>query len=219
MPASAALNPAPSAERRIPAPCGERAASISLRSRGRLLGVEADRTCPAAADLPCRRGYPAAQIMVQPQPRTMANPGPCPPAQAVERSPDARRRLLCRRACGPGLVCLVLASMALAGGPALASSPEAWSAYDRQVRTACQAASGLAAVRVKGQRVDLPSLGLSALLLEGTYPQPHMGGRKGLELCLLEQRSGRASVAEADRLIGPAASPLPGQASSSSALH
>jgi len=65
--------------------------------------------------------------------------------------------------------------------------------------------------------VDLPGLGLSALLLEGTYPQPHMRGRKGLELCLLEQRSGRASVAEADRLIGPAASPLPGQASSSSA--
>jgi hypothetical protein len=75
------------------------------------------------------------------------------------------------------------------------------------------AASGLAAVRVKGQRVDLPGLGLSALLLEGTYPQPHMGGRKGVELCLVEQRSGRASVAEADRLVGPAAAPLPGQGS------
>jgi hypothetical protein len=113
----------------------------------------------------------------------------------------------------PSLAGLLLAATALAGGPALASSPQAWSAYDRQVRTACVAASGLAAVRVKGQRVDLPGLGLSALLLEGTYPQPHMGGRKGLELCLVEQRSGRASVAEADRLIGPAATPLPGQGS------
>jgi hypothetical protein len=147
----------------------------------------------------------------------MATPGPCPPAQAAERSPNAKTRLVRRRACGPGLVGLVLASTALASGPALASSPEAWSVYDRQVRTACQAASGLASVRVKGQRVDLPGLGLSALLLEGTYPQRHMRGRKGLELCLVEQRSGRASVAEADRLIGPAASLLPGQASSSSA--
>jgi hypothetical protein len=78
----------------------------------------------------------------------------------------------------PSLAGLLLAATALAGGPALASSPQAWSAYDRQVRTACVAASGLAAVRVKGQRVDLPGLGLSALLLEGTYPQPHMVGRK-----------------------------------------
>ena len=141
----------------------------------------------------------------------MASPCPLPPAPTAE--PSARARSAARRSGVPSLAGLLLAATALAGGPALASSPQAWSAYDRQVRTACVAASGLAAVRVKGQRVDLPGLGLSALLLEGTYPQPHMGGQKGLELCLVEQRSGRASVAEADRLIGPAATPLPGQGS------
>jgi hypothetical protein len=96
---------------------------------------------------------------------------------------------------------LLLMATALAGGSALASSPESWRAYDRQVRAACVAASGLTAARVKGQRVDLPDLGLSALLLEGTYPQPHMRGQKGLELCLFERRSGRAKVADGDRLF------------------
>ena len=138
----------------------------------------------------------------------MASPCPLPPTPTAEPCPGARDRIACRPARGPGLAGLLLTATALAGGPALASSPQAWSAYDRQVRTACVSASGLAAVRVKGQRVDLPGLGLSALLLEGTYPQPHMRGQKGLELCLVEQRSGRASVAEADRLIGPAAAPL-----------
>ena len=42
------------------------------------------------------------------------------------------------------------------------------------MRNAC-----VAAAQVKGQRVDLPDLGLSALLLEGTYPQPHMRGPEG----------------------------------------
>ena len=145
-----------------------------------------------------------AQITIKPQPRAMASP--CPPA-AAERSPGARSRSSWRRIRGPGLAGLLLVATALASKAALASSPEAWRAYDRQVRAACVAASGLAAARVKGQRVDLPDLGLSALLLEGTYPQPHMRGQRGLELCLLERRSGRASVAEADQLIGPAVSP------------
>jgi hypothetical protein len=110
---------------------------------------------------------------------------------------------------------LLLLAPAFAGGAALASSPEAWRAYDRQVRTACVAASRLAAARVKGKRVDVLDLDISALLLEGTYPQPHMRGQRGLELCLVERRSGRARVAEADQLIGPAmtpAAPGPGAA-------
>ena len=145
-----------------------------------------------------------AQISIKPQPRAMASP--CPPA-AAERSPGARSRSSWRRIRGPCLAGLLLVATALASKAALASSPEAWRAYDRQVRAACVAASGLTAARVKGQRVDLPDLGLSVLLLEGTYPQPHMRGQRGLELCLLERRSGRASVAEADQLIGPAMTP------------
>ena len=107
---------------------------------------------------------------------------------------------------------LLLGAVGVAAGPARASSPEAWSRYDRQVRSACVAASHLAAVRVQGSRIDLPGLGLSSLLLEGTYPQAHMKGQQGLELCVFEQRSGRAAVAEADgwRSAAPVvAAPVP----------
>ena len=141
-----------------------------------------------------------------PQPRTMASP--CPlhtTAPAAERSSRARdrsaSRSTIRRVRMPGLVGLLLVSTALVDGAALASSPDAWRAYDRQVRTACVAASRLAAARVKGKRVDVLDLDISALLLEGTYPQPHMRGQKGLELCLFERRSGRAKVADGDRLF------------------
>jgi hypothetical protein len=38
-------------------------------------------------------------------------------------------------------------------------------------------------------------------MLEGTYPQPHLAGRRGLELCLYNARTGTVRVSEADRLI------------------
>lgn len=103
----------------------------------------------------------------------------------------------------------------MGGSTALASSPEAWKLYDRQVRSACVAASGHTAVRARGSRLDLPSLRLSSLLLEGRYPQAHMNGSLGLELCVFEQRSGRAAVTGADSLLpalgtsAPAGTPAP----------
>jgi len=92
-----------------------------------------------------------------------------------------------------------------------ASSPDAWRAYDQEVRTACLKASRLSQTRVLGGRVDVPVADpppaftpiISALLLEGRYPQPHMAGQKGRELCLFEQRTRRATVAEADNLDKP----------------
>jgi hypothetical protein len=128
-------------------------------------------------------------------------------ALLVER-PDPRG---CRRAALP----LLLVAWALGGSAALASSPEAWRLYDLKVRSACVAASGLTAVRARGSRLDLPTLGLSSLLLEGRYPQAHMNGSLGLELCVFEQRSGRAAVTGADSLLPalgkapPAATPAP----------
>ena len=44
------------------------------------------------------------------------------------------------------------------------------------------------------------------LLLKGRYPQTHMAGMTGLELCLYDGRSRKARVADADRLINPPAS-------------
>lgn len=93
-----------------------------------------------------------------------------------------------------------------------ASSPQAWRAYDQEVRQACLKASGLSRPRVLGDRVDVPvadlapngtTLLISALLLEGSYPQPHMRGQTGRELCLFEQRTRRATVAEAESLDRP----------------
>ena len=99
---------------------------------------------------------------------------------------------------------------------ARASSPAAWKAYDLEVRQACLKASGLQDPRVMGQRVDVPVADvspegntalISALLLEGRFPQHHMGGQKGRELCLFEQRTRRATVAAAEALDRPRPKP------------
>jgi hypothetical protein len=47
------------------------------------------------------------------------------------------------------------------------------------------------------------SLGYSALLLSGLYPQPHMKHKPGRELCLFDRRSRRAAVTVADGLLNP----------------
>lgn len=101
-------------------------------------------------------------------------------------------------------------SLAVAALPASASTPQAWTAYGQQVVKACLAASGLRNPKPAGMRVDLPGGSdalTSALLLEGTYPQPHMAGRRGLELCLYDSRSRQARVAEADRMISVSRKP------------
>lgn len=100
-------------------------------------------------------------------------------------------------------VALLGLALAAAALPARASSPQAWNAYGQQVLKACLAASGLRNPRPAGERVDLPGRAdalSSALLLEGTYPQPHMAGRRGLELCVYDGATRQARVAEADRL-------------------
>ncbi len=106
----------------------------------------------------------------------------------------------------PGALLLVLALAAalIGAGPAGASSPQAWQDYGQQVLKACRVASTLRAPRPAGERVDVNgrSGGLvSALLLEGMYPQPHLAGRRGFELCLYDARSRKASVADANNLL------------------
>jgi hypothetical protein len=109
-----------------------------------------------------------------------------------------------------------MALLGLMATPVGASSPDAWRAYDQEVRSACLKASRLAQPRVLGERTDVPvadltpsggTLLISAVLLEGTDPQAHMGGRKGRELCLFEQRTRRATVADAEALDRPRRQP------------
>ena len=113
----------------------------------------------------------------------------------------------------PGLVVATLAltlAAPLLGSPALASSPAAWAAYDARVRAACRAVTTLVGAVERGDRLDLPGPSLSVLLIEGRYPQSHMQGQRGLELCVFEQATGRASVVAADRLAIPVSSPASG---------
>ena len=87
---------------------------------------------------------------------------------------------------------------------ARASTTDAWKAYGQQVLRACSAASTLRQPRPAGDRLDLPGENgsqFSVLMLEGTYPQVHMAGRRGLELCLYNARSQKVRVIEAEGLV------------------
>jgi hypothetical protein len=103
--------------------------------------------------------------------------------------------------------------VAAAAGSAVASTPQAWSAYDAEVLKACAAASSLRNPHAAGQRVDFDdATGYSALLLAGTYPQPHMKNQPGRELCLFDRRTRTAVITEADGLVRakPASAVPPG---------
>lgn len=92
--------------------------------------------------------------------------------------------------------------------PASASSPAAWREYGQKVQSRCLAASGLKRARPIGERLDLPASTpegslISVLLLEGVAPQAFRQGARLRELCLYDQRSGQARVAEAEALLAP----------------
>ncbi len=103
---------------------------------------------------------------------------------------------------------LALVAMAAAGGLAFASSPAAWSEHDREVAATCAKASGLK----DAQAVGLPMayddrVGITALLIQGRYPQAHMKNRVGRELCLFDRETREAAVTEADQIGLRAAAP------------
>jgi hypothetical protein len=95
--------------------------------------------------------------------------------------------------------CIPVACLA---GSALASTPQAWSAYDAEVLKACIAASSLKGTHAAGRRVDFDdTVGYSALVLAGSYPQPQMNNQPGRELCLFDRRTRTATVMEADSIL------------------
>lgn len=92
--------------------------------------------------------------------------------------------------------------------PALASDPAAWREYGQKVQSRCLAASSLKGAKPLGERLDMPApagdgLMINLLLLEGVAPQPFRKGARVRELCMYDQRSGQARVAEADALFAP----------------
>jgi hypothetical protein len=97
---------------------------------------------------------------------------------------------------------LWMGCLLLVAGAATASTPEAWNAYNKEVITKCVAASRLRDAHPGGQRIDFDDhIGLSALIIIGHYPQPHMNNQRGRELCLFDKRSKTATVADADAAL------------------
>ncbi len=80
---------------------------------------------------------------------------------------------------------------------AQASGPQAWAQHDRDVATACVAASGLSKAQAVGKPVVFDDrVAQTALLVAGTYPQKHMAGKKGQVLCLYDRKSKTAQTQE-----------------------
>ncbi|QUG76243.1 hypothetical protein GKQ23_15090 [Erwinia sp. E602] len=95
----------------------------------------------------------------------------------------------------------LLSVMLLASPLVQASSEAAWKQSGQDMQQACIKASQLSKVKVVGKAIEYDdSVGYSALLLEGRYPQKHMNNQRGRELCLFQRSSGKAVVSEADRL-------------------
>ena len=91
---------------------------------------------------------------------------------------------------------------AVFAGSVQASSDAAWQAQDKQQREACLALSHLQNKKVLGAPVLFDdSVGYTALMIGGRYPQKHMQGKQGRELCLFQRSTGKAVISEADSLM------------------
>lgn len=86
---------------------------------------------------------------------------------------------------------------ALLIGCAPASSPEAWSDYEKEVAAACFAATGFKDAEAHTKLIVFgDDIGRDALIVEGIYPQAHMNGAKGKMLCLFDKATRKAAVSE-----------------------
>lgn len=84
---------------------------------------------------------------------------------------------------------------------AQASSPDAWASYDKKVLASCLKASGLKDAEPVGTAAQFDDrVGYTALLLQGQYPQKHMKGATGTELCLYRKKTATAYVTEWDSI-------------------
>ena len=80
-----------------------------------------------------------------------------------------------------------------------ASSPQAWAAFEKDIATRCVKASALKNTAPVGTvALFEDSVDYAALLLQGTYPQRHMKGKRGTELCLYNKKTNTPYVTEWD---------------------
>ncbi|CAH0201402.1 hypothetical protein [Pseudomonas brassicacearum] len=94
---------------------------------------------------------------------------------------------------------LTLLGLTVLASQAHASSTDAWAAHDKAVLASCIKASGLKSAEPVGSAAQFDDrVGYTALLLQGQYPQKHMKGAIGTELCLYRKKTKTAYVTEWD---------------------
>lgn len=98
----------------------------------------------------------------------------------------------------PALILLALTALS---AQVHASSSDAWAAYDKKVLASCIKASGLKNAEPVGTAAQFDDrVGYTAVLLQGQYPQKHMNGATGTELCLYRKNTKTAVVTEWDSI-------------------
>lgn len=91
----------------------------------------------------------------------------------------------------------LLMACAVYGSAAHASTPQAWNDQRQLMLKSCLAASQFKDAHALGKPAEFDdSVGYSALLIEGVYPQKHMNNRTGTELCLYSRQQQHAVVTE-----------------------
>ena len=91
----------------------------------------------------------------------------------------------------------LLIACALFSGVAQASSNQAWNEQRQHMLKACLKASQFKDAHARGKPAEFDDqVGISALLIEGVYPQKHMQQRSGTELCLYDRKQQQAYISE-----------------------
>ena len=82
------------------------------------------------------------------------------------------------------------------------ATPEAWAAHEKEVVTTCAAASKLRDPKPGGSAVDFDDrVGLTALIIDGYYPQSHLKNKRGRVLCIFDKRTRTGAVSAADSIV------------------
>lgn len=83
-----------------------------------------------------------------------------------------------------------------------ASTDDAWAEDAKAMKTACLKASQLKKPAVSSDNILFDdSVGYSALVISGHYPQVRLQNKRGSELCLWDRKTKTAHISEADTLL------------------
>lgn len=94
---------------------------------------------------------------------------------------------------------LATAALAMVGTAAPASTPQAWTALNRQVNRACVLASGLRQAKIVPDKASFPDrVPVELRIVEGYNRQSVIDVR----LCAFDRRTGRASTVEGSGRLG-----------------